>query len=90
MKARSRFRPSTTARSGSSDPTAEFDSPAPTTGDLAVLVAAQDADIGITPSTAVTRWTGEALDLDLAIGWLMQKANYAKSVSAETSKSVGP
>jgi hypothetical protein len=62
-----------------------FESPVPAPADWTELVAAQDAeDIRITPSTAVTRWTGEALDLDLAVGWLMQKANYAKSVSAET------
>jgi hypothetical protein len=63
-----------------------FDSPAPTATDWSALVATQGAvDICITPSTAVTRWSGEVLDLDLAIGWLMQKANYSKSVSAETS-----
>jgi len=58
-----------------------FDSPAPRPTDWTKLVA---TDIRITPATAVTRWTGEALDLDLAIGTLMQKRE--KSVSAETSK----
>jgi len=62
-----------------------YDSLAPTTGDIAVLVAAQDTDdTRITPSTSVIRWTGEALDLDLAIDWLMQTAINTRSVSAET------
>jgi hypothetical protein len=50
------------------------------------LVAAHAApDIQITRQTAVTRWTGEALDLDVAVGWLMQNAYRAKNVSAEMS-----
>ena len=62
---------------------ASFDSPAPTTGDLAMLVAAHAAaDIRVTPSSAVTRWTGEALELDLAVAALMQRRG--KNVSAET------
>jgi hypothetical protein len=62
-----------------------FDSPVPRLTDWTELVAAQDeADIRITPATAVTRWTGEALDLDLAIGSLMQKSARQKNVSAET------
>jgi hypothetical protein len=66
-----------------------FDSPAPSTGDIAVLVAAHDADdIRVTASTAVTRWTGEALDLGLALECLLQR--HAKSVSAEMSKEGGP
>lgn len=73
-------------------PTGEsFDSPAPLPSVWTILVATQDAaDLRIVPSTAVTRWTGEALDLDLAVGWLMEQAARAKSVSAETSKEVGP
>jgi hypothetical protein len=63
-----------------------FDSPAPKPTDWTELVVTVDADeIRITPSTAVTRWTGEALDLDLALGWLMQKAAKEKSVPAGTS-----
>jgi hypothetical protein len=68
-----------------------YDSLAPITGDLAVLVATHYADgICITPSTAVTRWTGEALDLDLVIGWLMHKSAREKNVSAETPKRARP
>jgi len=60
-----------------------FDSPLPT-GDAAILVATHTAaDIRITPTTAVTRWTGEALDLGLAVDVLMQRRK--KNVSAETS-----
>jgi hypothetical protein len=60
-----------------------FDSPAPTQSDWTELVAAQAAtEIRITPSTAVTRWTGEALDLGLAVGTLMQK--WEKNVPAGT------
>jgi hypothetical protein len=63
-----------------------FDSPAPSSGDWTAVVAKHDAEsIRISPSTAVTQWTGEALDLGIAIGWLMQKAIYTKNVSAETS-----
>ena len=60
-----------------------FESPAPTSTGWAELVATHEsADIRITPSTAVTRWTGEALDLDLAVETLMQRRE--KNVSAET------
>jgi hypothetical protein len=55
-----------------------------------MIATHESADLRITSSTAVTRWTGEALDLDLAVGWLMQKALSTKSVSAETSKEDGP
>jgi hypothetical protein len=62
-----------------------FDSPAQRPTDWRELVAAQArTDIRITPSTAVTRWTGEALDLGLAVDCLMQRRE--KYVSAETSK----
>ena len=62
-----------------------FDSPAPMPTAWTALVATHDAEpIRITPSTAVTHWTGEALDLDLAIGWLMHKCTGQKHVSAET------
>jgi hypothetical protein len=55
--------------------------------DWATLVAAQEAAaIRITSATAVTRWTGETLDLDLAVGWLMQMEARRKDVSAETSR----
>jgi hypothetical protein len=63
-----------------------FDSPPPVPADWTTLVAAQEAAaIRVTPATAVTRWTGEALDLDLAVGWLMRNEERRKSVSAETS-----
>ena len=50
-----------------------FDSPQ-SVGDRAMLVAEHEAaDIRITPTTAVTHWTGEALDLGLAVEVLMQR-----------------
>ena len=58
-----------------------FESPAPDPTDWSELVAANTATI--TPATAVTRWTGERLDLGLAIECLLQQR--AKGVSAETS-----
>jgi hypothetical protein len=51
-----------------------FDSPIPPPTDWTALVATQDAAaIRITPATAVTRWTGESLDLGLAVDGLMQR-----------------
>jgi hypothetical protein len=32
----------------------------------------ESGDIRIMPTTAITRWTGEALDQDIAVEWLMQ------------------
>jgi hypothetical protein len=62
-----------------------FDSPAPATGNWVALVTENEsADIRIMPGTAVTGWTGEALDYDLAIGCLMERANLAKNVPAGT------
>jgi hypothetical protein len=58
-----------------------FDSPPPPAVDWTVLAASQ---VHITPETAVTGWTGEALDLGLAIEGLMQRRRAEKSVSAET------
>jgi hypothetical protein len=60
-----------------------FDSPVPLTADWRELVEPQS--IRITPQTAITGWSGEALDIDQAVGWLLQRADRAKSVSAETS-----
>ena len=61
-----------------------FDSPAPRPRDWAALVAAHDgAPHPHHATTAVTRWTGEALDLGLALESLMQRRK--KNVSAETS-----
>jgi hypothetical protein len=62
-----------------------FDSPAPPSTEWIELVAAHaSAELRITPTTAVTRWTGEALDLGLAVETLMQRRE--KSVSAETPR----
>jgi len=61
-----------------------YDSPLPGATEWSRLVATHEAhQIRITPSTAVTGWTGEALDLDLAISCLMDRR--ARSVPAETS-----
>ncbi len=60
---------------------ASFESPAPEPTDWSRLVATHTATI--TPATTVTRWTGERLDLGLAIECLLQQR--AKDVSAETS-----
>jgi hypothetical protein len=63
-----------------------FDSPVPHAADWTELVALQEVEqIRITPQTAVTGWTGEALDYELAVGLLMQGSNRRKNVSAETS-----
>jgi hypothetical protein len=62
-----------------------LDSPAPQTTGWTELVATHESDaICITPSTAITHWTGEALDMGLAVECLMQTAISAKNVSAET------
>jgi Domain of unknown function (DUF222) len=60
-----------------------FDSPPPPSTEWQELVAAQE-ELGISPGTAITRWTGEALDLGLAVETLMQRRQ--KNVSAETSR----
>jgi hypothetical protein len=63
-----------------------FDSPVPSTADWTELVVQQEAEqICITPQTAVTGWTGETLDYDLAVSLLMQGSHRRKNVSAETS-----
>jgi hypothetical protein len=51
-----------------------FDSPQPSATTWGELVAGQQ--IQITPQTAITGWTGEALDVDHAVGWLLQRAGY--------------
>jgi len=58
-----------------------FDSPPPAPTDWRQLVAASTT--AITPTTALSLWRGEALDLGLAIECLLQRR--AKNVSAETS-----
>jgi uncharacterized protein DUF222/HNH endonuclease len=60
-----------------------FESPQPRTADWSGIVVHQP--IRITPSTAITGWTGEALDVEQAVDWLMQQAARVKNVSAETS-----
>ena len=54
-----------------------FHSPAP-------VASEWTPDALITPSTAVTRWQGEALDVGYAVAWLTQQAMKAKNVSAGT------
>jgi hypothetical protein len=63
-----------------------FESPAPRMTDWTELVATHQAEqICITPTTAITAWTGDALDYDLAVDWLTQDAERWKNASAETS-----
>ncbi len=46
----------------------------------------QEAEqIRITPQIAITGWSGEVLDYELVISWLLQNAVRARNVSAETS-----
>lgn len=61
-----------------------FDSPIPEATDWTELVDSQP--IAITPSTAITGWTGESLDCHQAVDWLLQNAARTKNVSAETSR----
>ncbi len=67
-----------------------FDSPAPGVPrqiDWMQLVAAHQArQIRITPHTAITRWQGGSLDYGFAVEGLLQRANRAENVSAETSR----
>jgi hypothetical protein len=56
-----------------------FDSPLPPPTEWQELVAAHE-DVDITSTTAITRWTGEALDLGLAVETLMLRRE--KNVSA--------
>jgi uncharacterized protein DUF222/HNH endonuclease len=60
-----------------------FDSSLPRAVVWSDMVAGQR--IQITPHTAITGWTGEAFDIDHAVGCLMQSAGRVKNVSAETS-----
>jgi hypothetical protein len=65
-----------------------YDSPLPEPTDCrTILVAHAAAGLRITPTTAITRWTGEALDLGLAVEVLMQRRG--KDVSAETPQEGG-
>jgi hypothetical protein len=59
-----------------------FESPAPPAADDQAIVATNDSGgIRITPATAVTRWRGESLDLDVAVGWLMAAADRSAPVT---------
>ena len=50
-----------------------FDSPVPPPSDGRPIIVAHESErLALNASTAVTRWTGEALDLDVAVGWLMK------------------
>lgn len=65
-----------------------FESPAPQSADWSELVAAHRMHgIRVTPNTAITRWSGEALDCDLAVDWLTRNAERAKNVPAGTPRS---
>jgi uncharacterized protein DUF222/HNH endonuclease len=56
-----------------------FESPAPRSTDWVRLVAAHELQgIRMNPQTAVTRWTGEALDYRQAIEWLSRNAERQK------------
>ncbi len=60
-----------------------FESPLPPSVDWHELVGMNEAaDIQVTPRTAITRWTGESLDLGIAVQCLMERR--AGDVSAET------
>ena len=65
---------------------ASLESRAPaSTGWIELVAAHAEREVEINPQTSVTRWTGEALDLDMAVGWLMRKAVCSTSVSADES-----
>jgi hypothetical protein len=67
-----------------------FDSPMPIGTAWNKLVAAHESrHIVIAPYTAVSGWTGEALDYDLAVSSLMERAHRAKNASAETLSEFG-
>ncbi|MDP9199264.1 MAG: hypothetical protein M3O07_08640 [Pseudomonadota bacterium] len=59
-----------------------FDSPQPLAARWQDLMS--DQQIQITPQTAISSWTGEELDVDLAVDWLLRHGERVKSVSAET------
>lgn len=55
-----------------------FDSPPPPSADW-------QPGVPITPATAITGWTGETLDVGMAVDWLIRRAARGKDVSAGTS-----
>ncbi|MDP9198939.1 MAG: HNH endonuclease [Pseudomonadota bacterium] len=44
-----------------------------------------DQQIQITPQTAITGWTREELDVELAVDWLLRRGERVNNVTAETS-----
>jgi hypothetical protein len=52
--------------------------------DRAIVVAHDIDGLRITPMTSVTQWMGEALELDVAVEWLIQAGNRRKNVPAGT------
>ncbi len=60
-----------------------FESPEPPTPSHGMALSEMPETIGITSNTAITQWTGERLDLGLAIEVLMR--HHAEDVGAETS-----
>jgi hypothetical protein len=63
-----------------------FESPAPPAFDgRAIVVAHESIGLGITPTTAVTRWMGDAIDLELTVETLMQRRASAEDAPAGTS-----
>ena len=60
-----------------------FDSPQSPATSWEDLLAKQP--IRITPRTAVSSWTGEELDVEQAVDWLLQHGERERNVSAETS-----
>jgi hypothetical protein len=64
-----------------------FESPNPQKTDWKELVVVHHAEqIRITPNTEITAWTGESIDYDLVVDWLLQSAERAKNVPAGTSR----
>jgi hypothetical protein len=63
-----------------------FDSPQPPTAKWQDLISNQP--IRITPRTATSGWTGEELNVGLAVGWLLRQGERGKNVSAETSEAI--
>ena len=65
-----------------------FESPLPPSADWHELVAMNEAaDIQVTPRTAITRWTGESMDLGIAVQCLLERKadSEARRLSPEFS-----
>jgi hypothetical protein len=61
-----------------------FDSPLSRATNWSEFIASQP--IQVTPRTAITGWSGEELDVDQAVDWLLQHGERVKNVSAERSQ----